>query len=142
MTAPDRVAAYLDASALIKLVIDEAESAALAAHIGGRMPMSSDLALTEVPRAVRAVAARTAGTAPSSAVMARLDEVFDGIGLVTLDADLLADAGMLDPPTLRSLDAIHVATAHALGFRVFVTYDARQARGAAAAGMEPLSPRA
>lgn len=137
---PDRVAAYLDASALTKLVLDEPGSNALSAHIDGRMPMSSDLALTEVPRAVRAWSARREGDAAATVMLERVDDVFDGIGLVTVDTRLLADAALLDPPTLRTLDAIHVATARTLGFEEFVTYDARQARAAAEAGLVPVSP--
>lgn len=137
---PDRIAAYLDASALTKLILDEPGSEALSGHLDGRMAVSSDLALAEVPRAVRAWGARGRDDASTSVMMERLDEVFEGIGLVTVETRLLADAALLDPPMLRTLDAIHVATARALGFEEFVTYDGRQARAAAAAGMIPVRP--
>lgn len=142
MSAPDALAVYLDASALTKLVVEEPESTALVAYIGGRIPMSSDLALVEVPRAVRAVAARSAEPLPLRAVMERVDELFGDVGFVAADPETLADAAMLDPATLRTLDAIHIAAARSVGFCDFVTYDRRQADAARAAGLRTASPGA
>jgi predicted nucleic acid-binding protein len=140
--APDAVAVYLDSSALTKLVIDEPESAALVEHIGRRLPLSCDIALTEVPRAVRAVDARVSLGQPLPKVMERVDRLFEGVGFVTTETNLLAGAALLDPPTLRTLDAIHIAAAIALEFEEFVTYDMRQATGAAHAGLRPVAPGA
>lgn len=142
MTAPDALAVYLDASALTKLVVEEPESAALVAFVGGRIPMSSDLALVEVPRAVRAVAARSAEPLPLRAMMERVDELFGEVGFITADVAVLADAAMLDPPALRTLDAVHIAAARSVGFGDFVTYDRRQADAAQEAGLRTASPGA
>lgn len=142
MTAPDALAVYLDASALTKLVVEEPESAALVAFVGGRIPMSSDLALVEVPRAVRAVAARSAEPLPLRAMMERVDELFGEVGFITADVEVLADAAMLDPPALRTLDAVHIAAARSVGLGDFVTYDRRQADAAREAGLRTASPGA
>jgi uncharacterized protein len=57
--------------------------------------------------------------------------------------EILLRAGTLDPVALRSLDAIHLASALALGPHVqaFVTYDRTLGRAARAAGMKVLTPR-
>lgn len=133
-------AVFLDSSALTKLVIEEHESAALGDFVGDRLPVSSTVALTEVPRAVRKVAARAGVPVPLHDVMQRIDELFDGFGFVTTDAEIIMRSAMLDPPTLRSLDSIHIATALVLGFDEFVTYDARQAEAARQAGLLPVAP--
>lgn len=142
MTRPDDLAVYLDASALTKLVLVEPESSALIEYIGGRLPMSSDVVLAEVPRAVRAIHARTAMARPLQTLLRCVDDVFDQAGFVTSDMHLFAAAAMLDPPTLRTLDAIHVATAKAVAFEEFVTYDERQAAAARLAGLRTVSPGA
>jgi predicted nucleic acid-binding protein len=65
------------------------------------------------------------------------------INLIRLDDALLDRAGELDPPSLRSLDAIHLASALALGadLGVVITYDDRMLHGAAALGLPTASPR-
>jgi predicted nucleic acid-binding protein len=62
---------------------------------------------------------------------------------VRLHDDLLTRAAELDPPTLRSLDAIHLAAALELAadLGVIVTYDDRMLEGAAALGLTTTSPR-
>jgi predicted nucleic acid-binding protein len=64
------------------------------------------------------------------------------INLIRLDDALLDRAGELDPPSLRSLDAIHLASALALGadLGVVITYDDRMLHGAAALGLPAVSP--
>ena len=128
------MAIYLDTSALAKLVVEEAESAALwAAITGGPDLVSCDLARTELVRAVRRVL-------PELALRAR--DVLDTCTLVAVTARLFEAAGRLDPPLLRSLDAIHIAVALDLGDDVdaLVTYDQRMADAAAANGLPVLSP--
>ncbi|HVA22340.1 MAG TPA: type II toxin-antitoxin system VapC family toxin [Candidatus Micrarchaeia archaeon] len=115
---------YLDSSALVKLVVEEPESRALLDFLrgqGGRV--SAALARTEVQRAARRVS-------PAHLVAAR--RVLAGCHLLDLDGRLLDRAGELAPPAVRSLDAIHLATALSLGddLDAFVTYDPRQADAA------------
>jgi uncharacterized protein len=131
---------YADASALVKLVRDETESGALRAYLDGADLVSSELALTEIPRAVRRAAALDAEL-PLDLLLDRTGQVLDAVALAALDRALLAGAGALAEPALRALDAIHVATAvdlHPLD--AFVTYDERQAAAARLAGLRTTAP--
>ncbi len=123
---------YLDASALVKLVVREAESPALEGWLGPRDVVSCALARTEV---VRAVAPRGRDG------VARARRLLDRVDLVQLDDELLDLAAELDAP-LRSLDAIHVAAALELGdsLEALVTYDAQMRRSAEAHGLTVVSP--
>lgn len=112
---------YCDSSALVKLVIDEPESAELEAWLSSQPEptlVSSVLARTEVVRAV----ARTDPDAAHRAV-----NLLAAVSVVVLDASLADDAARLDPAELRSLDALHVAAALRLGpaLGVMVSYDER-----------------
>jgi uncharacterized protein len=133
---------YVDASALVKLVRDEDESSALRAYLAGADLVSSELILTEVPRAVqRAVANEPA--LPRDLLLERAGELIDALALRPLDRGLLAGAGALAEPTLRALDAIHVASAVDLHpIEAFVTYDERQAAAARLAGLRTMAPGA
>jgi predicted nucleic acid-binding protein len=63
------------------------------------------------------------------------------LGLCPLDYPLLAAAGAFAEPALRTLDAIHVATAVDLHpIDSFVTYDERQAAAARLAGLRTIAP--
>jgi hypothetical protein len=131
---------YADASALVKLVRDEAESDALRAYLEGADLVSSELVLTEVPRAVRR-AATLDPDLPLDLLLDRAGQLLDAVALAALDRALLAGAGALAEPALRALDAIHVATAvdlHPLD--AFVTYDERQAAAARLAGLRTTAP--
>jgi len=72
----------------------------------------------------------------------RVREVLDSITLLIVTADILDAAGRLDPPMLRTLDAVHLATALALGddLESIVTYDARLAAAAQANGVPARAP--
>ena len=134
-------AVYLDSSALVKLVLDEPESAALRAYLAGSDWVSCELALVEVPRAIRRAVA-TAPSLPGDVLLDRAGQLLDAVALVALDRTLLLAAGRLPTPGLRSLDAIHVASALVLnGIDVFVGYDERQLAAARLAGLRTLSPR-
>ncbi len=87
----------------------------------------------EVPRAIR----RAGLEAPQ-----QLAELMPGIVLLELTADIIAGAARLGLPPLRSLDAIHIASALELGsdLAAFVTYDARQADAARGLGLAVESP--
>ena len=125
---------YLDASALVKLVVPESQSAALAAYVERRSPLSScALARVEVVRAVsphgEEEPVRTAR------------ELLDEIDLIQLDDELLDLAAELQGP-LRSLDAIHLAAALELGdaLEAVVTYDGQMTRAAEVLGLTVVAP--
>jgi uncharacterized protein len=131
---------YADASALVKLVRDEAESDALRAYLEGADVISSELLLTEVPRAVRRAVALDPGL-PLDLLLDRAGQLLDAVALAPLDRALLAAAGALTEPALRALDAIHVAAAVDLHpVDAFVTYDERQAAAARLAGLRTMAP--
>jgi predicted nucleic acid-binding protein len=131
---------YADASALVKLVRDEPETAALRTFLAGADVVSSDLALTEVPRAVRRVAADDPRQ-PLDALLDRAGEVLEAVALVPIDRAILVAAGALAEPMLRALDAIHIASAvTALPIDAFVTYDDRQGAAARLAGLRTVAP--
>ena len=124
---------YLDSSAIVKLVVHEAESAALRRFLRGHPARAScGLVRVEVPRAV--AAAGTAAIRRARQIVATLD-------LVGLDDALLDAAGDLDAE-LRSLDAIHVAAARTLGedLDCVVTYDRHMSIAAAAIGLTVAAP--
>jgi predicted nucleic acid-binding protein len=131
---------YLDASALVKLVRAERETEALRAFLANADPISSELALTEVPRAIR----RASALDPLLALkplLARAGELLDAVALLPLDHALLAAAGALDEPALRALDAIHLAAAIDLSpIDAFVSYDERQSAAARLAGLRTVAP--
>ena len=118
--------AYLDTSAIVKLVVVERETDDLLEALA-RWPdrVSSALAVVEVHRALRRINA-------SASQVARADAILDGLVLLRLDDAMLAKAGALEARELRSLDAIHLAAALTLGDdpAAFITYDARLARAA------------
>jgi len=131
---------YADASALVKLVRDEPESPALRTFLTGADLVSSELVLTEVPRAIR----RAAALDPRltlDVLMVRAGELIDSLGLLPLDRALLLAAGAFAEPALRALDAIHIAAAVDLTpLDGFVSYDERQAAAARLAGLRTMSP--
>jgi predicted nucleic acid-binding protein len=133
---------YLDASAVVKLVLDEPESEPLRAYLDGADLVSCELLLTEVPRAIWRAAARDDGL-PVDLLLSRAEQAIDSAALATLDRGLLRAAGSLAEPGLRALDAIHVATAIGLlPLEAFVTYDERQAAAARLAGLRTMAPGA
>ncbi len=131
---------YADASALVKLARDEAESASLSAYLAGADLVSSELALAEVPRALRRAVAMDPAL-PLEGLWGRVDELIHRIALRPVDHDVLLGAAALTEPSLRTLDAIHVATAlHLSPVEAFVTYDQRQAAAARLAGLRTVAP--
>lgn len=129
------MATYLDTSALTKLVIGEAESSALVGWLAeeDRGATTCDLARTELLRAVRRVA-------PVQDLRAWL--ILERVTLTEMTKPVLRQAGLLDPPVLRSLDAIHLAAALDLGddLEAMVTYDERLAEAAVANGIRVVAP--
>lgn len=133
---------YLDSSALVKLILDEPESAALSSFLADADLVSCDLVLAELPRAIRRSAADDP-MVPLAILLAQATEVLDGLALFPIDRELLVAAGALGEPALRALDAIHVVAAAAVSpIDAFVTYDVRQAAAARLAGLRTVRPGA
>ena len=126
---------YVDSSAIVKLAVAEPESTALRQYLSRRRPLvSSTLAQIEVARALM----------PSGPeAVARGEFVLRRIQLLRVNDRVLTEAGQMTPTELRSLDAIHLASAHQLGpsVRQIVTYDERMADAAEAGGWAVSSPR-
>lgn len=125
---------YLDSSAIVKLVLVERETDALRSYVqDGRPLASSALAITETLRAVKR-------EDPDQEPQARL--ILTALTLVEVSRDILEHAGTMPPTNLRALDAIHIATALALGDELdaLVTYDARMADAARNAGLRVDAP--
>lgn len=126
--------AYLDASALVKLVVQEAESQALRRELRGYTNWaSSKLAQVELARGVQR-------RAPS--LLGLVGELLDQLTLVELSDEALSLAAELPPSVLRALDSIHVASALLLGDELdaLVTYDQRMAEAAMSLGIPVVSP--
>ena len=131
---------YIDASALVKLVRDEPESPALRAFLADADLVSCEICLTEVPRAIRRAASEDPHL-PLELLLQRARRLFEALGLLALERDLLVAAGALDEPVLRSLDAIHILAAIAVSpVDGFVSYDERQAAAARLAGLRTFAP--
>jgi uncharacterized protein len=129
---------YLDSAALVKLVRLDQATEELVAWLNARpgVPLvCSVLAEVEVPRAIRRVAPTALPAVP--ATIARLYRL-------EVDASIRASAAALADPTLRTLDAIHIATAAGLGsdLQSLVSYDQRLLRMAGALGLPVASPGA
>lgn len=127
--------AYLDASALVKLIIPEDETPALQADIVQRTGLvASRLSVLE---AQRAVARR-----PLAARVSSLQEIAGALVLLEMDEALLDAAGAGEPYALRALDAIHLASALSVGDPSLevITYDTRLADAARASGLTVVQP--
>jgi uncharacterized protein len=129
---------YLDSAAAVKLVHAEADSAALRDFLDKRSAIewvSSRLVEIETYRAL----VRATGPAEMPAVINQFHALLDLIVRIEIDSRIRILAQTVTPPTVRSLDAIHLAT----GLRLrdqnrltsFVTYDKRLAEAASAAGI-------
>jgi predicted nucleic acid-binding protein len=127
---------YLDSAALVKLVHAEAESQALRDWLGDRSSLgwvSSVLVEVETVRALARHAPEAVG---------RLPLILDLMVLAEISPQVRALAQRITPPTVRTLDAIHLATALRMSDQLtsLVTYDRRLAAAATAAGLTVDSP--
>lgn len=124
---------YLDASAAAKLVFEEAESAAVQRYLddaGASQVISSVLLETELRRA-----------ATAKGVSQRLaSDVLASIDLVAAPRTLFMEAGILPLPGLRSLDALHLASALRSEATVLVTYDQRLTAASELMGLAVAAP--
>lgn len=129
---------YLDSSAVVKMIRPEAESRDLVEWLNRRneAAVTSVLAEVEVPRALRR---------SSPAHLAAMPAVLARISRIEMDAAVRATTGAYATDALRSLDAVHLATAEVLvaagkSVRAFVTYDVRQAAAARDVGIPVEMP--
>lgn len=124
---------YLDTSAAIKLIVREAESVDLVRAIEEQRPnlASCQLLETELRRAVQRL---------EVASQRHVTDLLDRVDLYDLNAAMYTQAGLLPGPNLRSLDALHLAAALAIGVDAVVTYDARMTEAARDFGLVTLQP--
>jgi uncharacterized protein len=129
---------YFDSSALVKLVISEPESTALRAFLvkQAKVPhLSSALATTELRRTlIRLNLPKVASD--------KADEVLESLSLLPINQPVLEYASALPGRYLRTLDAIHLATAVRLrsALVALITYDKRMMSAAIEAGVPVESP--
>jgi predicted nucleic acid-binding protein len=140
---------YLDSCALVKLIREEDESAALQAWLDERadeVMVTSELARAEVLRVIRRNNHSERGELiDAGRLSADLDEaaaVLEAVTQVVVDRKVLHRAGALEAPMVRTLDAIHLATALDLQASTIelVTYDRRLAAVVRRAGLVVVSP--
>jgi predicted nucleic acid-binding protein len=125
---------YVDSSAIVKLVIAEPESEALRRYLRRRRPLvSSALARAEVARALLSI---------GEPALRRGRDVLRGFDLIRINDRILAAAGTLLPADIRTLDAIHIATAQELQPELarIVTYDDRMAAAVRSIGWRVAAP--
>jgi predicted nucleic acid-binding protein len=94
---------YLDASAIVKLVVHELETDQLTAYVSDAALVSSEISEVEVPRAAYLKTGESESIARAETLLRRLS-------LVALDDELRREAARSLPADLRSLDAIHLAS--------------------------------
>lgn len=127
--------AYLDASAIVKIIAAEPESEALVAYLG-QVPAQTVTARIGMVEVMRAAARH------GNVDVRRALSVLDALAYIELTSEVAMRAGGLAPTSVRSLDAIHLASA--LGLRreltAFVTYDERLADAARVHGLPVMSP--
>ena len=125
---------YLDSSAIVKLAVEEPDSAALRRYLRRRKPLvSSALARAEVSRALLPL---------GEAALRRGQDVLSRLELIRINDRILTAAGSLLPTELRTLDAIHLATAQQLETELsrLITYDERLGAAAQAIGCSVIAP--
>jgi uncharacterized protein len=124
---------YADTSALAKLVRPEPETRALRRWLRGKEWILSDLHRTELRRAAAKAGGRAQG---------RADWILAESDILRITTDVFERAGRLEPPDLRSLDALHLAAAMTLGpdLAGIVAYDEGLVRAAVAVGLRVARP--
>jgi predicted nucleic acid-binding protein len=127
---------YLDSSALVKLILPEAETIPLLRLLlSWPYRIASEIAFVEVHRAVRR-------TSADDVTLRRAEEVLTTIHFMEIHSGVLCEASLLQPRTLRSLDAIHLASALNLrpGLGAMVTYDGGMTEAARRLHLKVLAP--
>ena len=124
---------YLDTSAALKLLVEEAESEALADELRRRTPAVVACLLLETE--LRRVVAREPALTQRA-----VSELLRGVDLHELPPPLFTEAGLLPGAGLRSLDALHLAAAIRLEVESVITYDVRMTEAATSLGLDVLAP--
>lgn len=126
---------YVDTSAAAKLLVNEVESETVAAFLDEVVERGDQLTSSYVLETEsRRLAAR------DGLDQAVVTELMKRFALLLPDRELYRDAGLIPGPALRSLDALHIASALRLRAGVLVTYDARQRLAARSVGLQTVSP--
>ena len=129
------MAYVIDSSALVKLIVNEQHSKSLSSWVDGCKQdlFISELARTEVSRAIARV---------DSNLNKQFNIIATRFGVIRVSTQVLTIAAVLSPTTLRTLDAIHLASCVILGDDLtgFVTYDNAQASAASINSIEVITP--
>jgi len=139
LSSPAGGVLYLDSSAIVKLAVREPETAALHAELmRWRLCATSSITTIEVSRAAARAREQERNVLPPRDVAALLASTVE----MVLTDRVRQTASTLAPPELRTLDAIHVASALALGtdLAAVVTYDMRMQRAAESYRLRVLAP--
>jgi len=131
---------YLDSSALLKRVVEERESgqlrATLLSHVSeNAVLLSSRLASIEISRALR-----TRFDTGYAAAADFVDDAMSGVAEYPIGDEVVSLSQRLDPHRLRSLDAIHVASAMLLDADLLITYDDRMSDAGQRNGLRCAAP--
>jgi uncharacterized protein len=132
---------YLDSSAVLKRVLLESESLAFIATLDrfaeeGATLLSSTLTRIEVTRSLR----RQSDREPPAEIADRVETALSGMVECPISEQIVSIARRIGPSSLRSLDAIHLASAAVLDVDLVCAYDQRMLTAAAELGFRTLSP--
>ncbi|TVZ04203.1 PIN domain-containing protein [Trebonia kvetii] len=140
---------YFDTCALLKLIREDAHSAALGAFIDARPGtrwFSSEIAKAELARTLRRInhddRGRLVDGAQLGAELGYAEQLCGHLDLIAVSSRVISEAAAIGQPFLRTLDAIHLAAASSMqaSLSAFVTYDKRLAAAARQAELPVLSP--
>lgn len=140
---------YLDTCALVKLVREAPETRALLSYLrchAGTARVSSELARAEIVRAnwrnSHDDQGRLIDLGQTEDAIGKIAETMDHVNVIPVSSEILLSAAARKEPFLRTLDAIHLATAARLGGRLtaFITYDRRLATAAADSDLPVVAP--
>jgi hypothetical protein len=140
---------YFDTCALLKLIREDADSAALGAFIDGRPGtrwFSSEIAKAELARTLRRVneddRGRLVDDSRLGAELGYAEQLCAHLDLIAVSSRVISAAAAIEQPFLRTLDAIHLAAASSMraSLSAFVTYDKRLAAAARQAELPVRSP--
>jgi predicted nucleic acid-binding protein len=125
---------YLDTSALLRLIVPEDHSDALSAYVEGRIDFVSS--------ALLAVEARRGALRRAPRTLPRVDVFLTGVEMIAMTSAVVETASRLPDPLLRTLDAIHLATALLVqpDIDVLLSYDERLLTAATAHGLPTAAP--
>lgn len=132
---------YLDSAAIVKLIREEPESEALGMWLAERIQMSRVSSVLSEVEVARAIERHSPESRPYIA------PIMDTVARFDIDHPVRAMAVAIRDPLLRSLDAIHLASAQILRAEfgqvpTFVTYDKRLLTAAKTVGLPVASPGA